>query len=61
MLELNHLTKRYHPNQPPVVDDLSLTVHRGEMLVWLGPSGGGKTTPFPKGHSSSGGIWLECG
>lgn len=44
MLELSHLTKRYHPNHPPVVDDLSLNVETGEMLALLGPSGCGKTT-----------------
>ncbi|MCZ2810756.1 ABC transporter ATP-binding protein [Modestobacter sp. VKM Ac-2979] len=36
------LTKRYGPRT--VVDDLSLTVRRGEVYGFLGPNGAGKTT-----------------
>ena len=42
MIELHQLTKRYGGNA--VVDGLSLTVARGELLVLLGGSGSGKTT-----------------
>ncbi|WP_229780703.1 ABC transporter ATP-binding protein [Deinococcus malanensis] len=43
-LDLQHLTKRYAPGLPPVVDQLSLTARPGELLTLLGPSGCGKTT-----------------
>ncbi|MCD0170730.1 MULTISPECIES: ABC transporter ATP-binding protein [unclassified Deinococcus] len=43
-LELLGLGKRYAPGLPPVVDDLNLSVSRGELLTLLGPSGCGKTT-----------------
>lgn len=42
MIELRHLTKRY--GDVVAVQDLSLTVERGELLVLLGASGSGKTT-----------------
>jgi osmoprotectant transport system ATP-binding protein len=42
MIELQHLTRRY--GDIVAVDDLSLTVERGELLVLLGASGSGKTT-----------------
>jgi spermidine/putrescine transport system ATP-binding protein len=44
MLELINISKSF-PGQPnPVVDRLSLTVHKGEFISLLGPSGCGKTT-----------------
>jgi osmoprotectant transport system ATP-binding protein len=42
VIELEHLGKRFGPLA--VVEDLSLTVARGELLVLLGGSGSGKTT-----------------
>ncbi len=42
MIELEHLTKRYGGTL--AVDDLSLQVAAGELLVLLGESGCGKTT-----------------
>jgi len=42
LIELHELTKRY--DGAPVVQELSLRVERGEMLVLLGGSGCGKTT-----------------
>lgn len=42
LLEMEHLTKRYGDNL--ILDDLSLTVHKGEVIVVVGPSGCGKST-----------------
>jgi ABC-2 type transport system ATP-binding protein len=42
MLTLSHVTKRY--GSRTAVDDLSLTVRRGEVLGVLGPNGAGKST-----------------
>lgn len=42
MIELQALTKRFGPFT--AVDDLSLTVSRGEVLGFLGPNGAGKST-----------------
>ena len=44
LLALEHVTKRYAPDQPPAVAALSLTAEQGEILALLGPSGCGKTT-----------------
>jgi ABC-type Fe3+/spermidine/putrescine transport system ATPase subunit len=41
-LELKKVCKRYGGH--PVVDDLSLTLGKGELVTLLGPSGCGKTT-----------------
>ena len=42
MIEIAHLTKRY--GDFTAVDDISLTVSRGEIYGFLGPNGAGKTT-----------------
>jgi ABC-2 type transport system ATP-binding protein len=42
MIELQALTKRFGPFT--AVDDLSLSVGRGEVLGFLGPNGAGKST-----------------
>jgi len=41
-LELQHISKRFGSLE--VINDLSLTVHKGELSCLLGPSGCGKTT-----------------
>jgi ABC-2 type transport system ATP-binding protein len=42
MIDIRHLTKRY--GAFTAVDDLSLSVARGEIYGFLGPNGAGKTT-----------------
>ena len=44
MLRAEHLVKRYRGRA--VVHDVSLEVHRGEVVGLLGPNGAGKTTCF---------------
>ena len=43
LVETHNLTKRYG-GQIVAVDDLNLTVRRGEVYGFLGPNGAGKTT-----------------
>ncbi len=43
-MEINHLVKSY--NGRPVVNDVAMTVKRGEIVGLLGPNGAGKTTTF---------------
>jgi branched-chain amino acid transport system ATP-binding protein len=42
LLEVRHLTKRFHGLQ--AIEDLSFALRRGEMLALIGPNGAGKTT-----------------
>ena len=42
MIELDRLTKRF--GALVAVDDVSMTVARGEVLGFLGPNGAGKST-----------------
>lgn len=39
-----HLNKRYRSDDALAVNDLTFTLHKGEILALLGPSGCGKTT-----------------
>jgi len=41
-IEIEHLVKRF--DGFTAVDDVNLTVHRGEVFGLLGPNGAGKTT-----------------
>jgi len=44
LLSVQRLTKRFGPEAPPVVHDVSFDVDDGEIFGILGPSGCGKTT-----------------
>ncbi len=41
---LGHVTFAYGPDQPVVLDDVSLHIPAGETVAVVGPSGGGKST-----------------
>jgi multiple sugar transport system ATP-binding protein len=43
-VEMDRLTKRYDGKRRPAVEDVSITVEAGELLVLVGPSGCGKST-----------------
>jgi cell division transport system ATP-binding protein len=43
VIQLFHVTKSY-PGDPPVLDDITLRVEKGEFVWLTGPSGAGKTT-----------------
>ena len=43
-IHLDHVTKQFLPDQPPAVNDLTLTVDEGEFMVIVGESGAGKST-----------------
>ncbi|WP_227025493.1 betaine/proline/choline family ABC transporter ATP-binding protein [Streptomyces tsukubensis] len=43
-MELENLTKHYPGSPYPAVDNVSLEIKAGETVVFVGPSGGGKTT-----------------
>ncbi|WP_059105529.1 betaine/proline/choline family ABC transporter ATP-binding protein [Shouchella shacheensis] len=43
MLEFKHVTKRYSGGKP-AVNDLNVTIEKGEFVCFIGPSGCGKTT-----------------
>ncbi|MCB6202807.1 ABC transporter ATP-binding protein [Extibacter muris] len=42
ILRTNHVTKRY--GSRPVVSDLSMTIHKGDIYGFIGKNGAGKTT-----------------
>ncbi len=43
MIQFFHVTKTY-PGSEPAINDLTLTVEKGEFVFLMGPSGAGKTT-----------------
>ena len=44
MLSAQHLVKSFAGRR--VIEDVTLTLHRGEIVGLLGPNGAGKTTTF---------------
>jgi osmoprotectant transport system ATP-binding protein len=44
MIRLENLTKRFPGGGAPAVDDLTLDIPEGEIVILVGPSGCGKTT-----------------
>lgn len=69
-IEIQNVSVRYGPDQPPVLVDLDLTVAEGEFVCIVGPSGCGKSTlmhtlsglhPPTKGQVSINGQSLYSG
>ncbi|MGC5022265.1 betaine/proline/choline family ABC transporter ATP-binding protein [Micromonospora sp. DT47] len=44
MIDLQKVSKSYRGQKAPAVEDVSMTIRRGEIVVLVGPSGCGKTT-----------------
>ncbi|HEV7899442.1 MAG TPA: ATP-binding cassette domain-containing protein, partial [Planosporangium sp.] len=44
MISLENVSKTYRGQKAPAVEDVSMTIRRGEIVVLVGPSGCGKTT-----------------
>ena len=63
MIRLEHLTKVFPNQNEPAVDDLSMDIYEGEIVVLVGPSGCGKTTTMKMINRliepSSGRIFLQ--
>lgn len=61
MVEIKNLTKKF--NSETVLDDISFTVKKGEILGFLGPNGAGKTTTMKLITSfleaSKGHVWVD--
>lgn len=63
MISLEDLTKVFPGQDEPAVDDLSMEIYEGEIVVLVGPSGCGKTTTMKMINRiiepSSGRIFLQ--
>jgi osmoprotectant transport system ATP-binding protein len=63
MIRLENLTKVFPGQDEPAVDDLSMEIYEGEIVVLVGPSGCGKTTTMKMINRiiepTSGRIFLE--
>src|SRR5271165_2588744 len=63
VIEFRSVAYRYYPTSAQLLENLCLTVHRGETLMLLGRSGSGKTTCLKLINRlltpSTGAVWVE--
>jgi ABC-type bacteriocin/lantibiotic exporter with double-glycine peptidase domain len=43
-IEINHVSFRYHPESPLVLNDISFVIEPGQFVAIVGPSGSGKSS-----------------
>ena len=44
LIEVKHLKKYYNKGEIKALDDVSVNIERGDVMVVIGPSGSGKST-----------------
>jgi len=43
MIEIHHLTIQFKANERPLINKMSLSIHQGDKILLIGPSGSGKS------------------